>query len=74
MPHALRRRTALTDEAATTPATSPHTEGGLRAWWSRNVVAVDPHPETGLLDRLDHESAPDRLRPTPFEGEVQRVA
>ncbi len=70
MPHALRRRPTPTDEAATTP----HSQGGLRGWWTRNVVAMDPQPETGLLDRLDLQAAAGRSRPAPFGGEVQRVA
>jgi len=30
-----------------------HVVRGLRAWWGRNVVAMDPRPEAGPLDQLD---------------------
>ncbi|MDQ2758487.1 MAG: hypothetical protein M3Y71_18350 [Actinomycetota bacterium] len=72
MPHALRLRTAPAPSHGQRAA--HRADRGLRAWWARNVVCMDPHPETGLLDLLDRETAEDRFRPSPFDGQVQRVA
>lgn len=77
MPHVLRLRTAGPShrevaEIAVTP--SAHPAHGLRGWWARNVAAMDPHPETGTLDRLDHATTVDRFRPEPLDPTMQQVA
>ncbi|MEO3937017.1 hypothetical protein V3N99_09700 [Dermatophilaceae bacterium Soc4.6] len=71
MPHALRLRTTTPTHLVSVP--TARAERGLRGWWARNVVAMDPHPESGLLDQLDRET-PARFGPAPLDDLSRRVA